>query len=102
MTGQCELEYDERGYLLVPEELARAYFPQDVLVALSKPNEVWLLPVRGAAAGGLLLKQRNLAGDRSVLLWEQLPAGTPAGTWPAYWDESKGALRVAFGEGSHV
>ena len=74
MKRACLLEYDERGYLLVPAELARTYFPHDVLVALPKQNEVWLLPLRGSAAGGLLLKQRNLAGDRSVLLWEQLPA----------------------------
>jgi hypothetical protein len=98
----CLLEYDKRGYLLVPAELARTYFPHDVLVALPKQHEVWLLPLRGSAAGGLLLKQRNQAGDRSVLLWEQLPAGTPAGVWPAFWDESNGALRIAFGKRTHA
>ena len=90
------LEYDHRGYLHVPAQIAQSYFPQDVLVALPREREVWLLPLRGAAAGGLLLKQRNLAGDRSVLLWEQLPPKTPPGLWQAFWDEANGALRVAF------
>jgi hypothetical protein len=99
---RCLLEYDHRGYLLVPAELARTYFPHDVFVALARSSELWLLPLRGAAAGGLLLKQRNLAGDRSVLLWEQLPTGTKPGQWPAFWDEQHGALRVAFRQESHA
>ncbi len=98
----CLLDYDERGYLLVPSQVAQACFPNDVLVALPKQGEIWLVPLRGAAAGGLLLKQRNAAGDRSVLLWEQLPPGTKAGKWPAFWDEANGALRVAFGAGEHA
>jgi hypothetical protein len=101
LPERCVLEYDERGYLQVPAEVARRYFPQDVLVAIPKRGELWLLPLRGSAAGGLLLKQRNLEGDRSVLLWEHLPAGTPPGQWVAYWDEGQGALRVAVGKGRH-
>jgi hypothetical protein len=96
------LDYDERGYLKLPAEIARCYFPQDVLVALPKADEVWLVPLRGPAAGGLLLKQRNPTGDRSVLLWEQLPQDTPAGTKPAFWDEENGALRIALRPEPHA
>ena len=102
MQNRCLLEYDSRGYLQVPAALASQYFPQDVLVALPRSNELWLMPLHSTAAGGLLLKQRNAAGDRSVLIWEQLPVGTPAGQWPAFWDESSGALRVAFSRGGHA
>ena len=95
-----ELRLTEQGYLHLPAELARRYFPEDVLVILVKPPEVWLLPLRGAAAGGLLLKQRNLAGDRSVLVHEQLPPETEPGLYSAFWDEANGALRLALSKES--
>ncbi len=84
-----------QGYLHIPATLARQHFPQDVLVALVRGRELWLLPLRGGAAGGLLLKQRNPQGDRSVLIWEVLPPDTPPGDYPAFWDARQGALRVA-------
>lgn len=90
-----ELRLTEQGYLHLPADVAQRYFPEDVLVILVKLPEVWLLPLRGAAAGGLLLKQRNLAGDRSVLVHEQLPPETEPGLYPAFWDEANGALRLA-------
>ena len=91
------IELTDQGYLRLPAELARRYFPEDVLVVLVKKPELWLLPLRGAAAGGLLLKQYNLQGDRSVLIWEHLPPHTPPGDYLAFWDEAVGALRVALG-----
>lgn len=90
-----EIELTEQGYLRLPVELAQHYFPEDVLVTIVKQPELWLLPLRGAAAGGLLLKQYNLRGDRSVLIWEQLPACPPPGRYPAFWDDEHRALRVA-------
>lgn len=90
-----QVELTAQGYLQLPAELAERHFPGDGLVALPRPPELWLLPTRGAAAGGLLLKRRNLRGDRSVLIREQLPEGTPPGPRPAFWDETNGALRVA-------
>jgi hypothetical protein len=89
------VDLTERGYLHLTAELAAAHFPGDGLVALVRPPELWLLPTRGAAAGGMLLKQRNARGDRSVLIWEALPPGTPPGPRAAFWDEERGALRVA-------
>lgn len=89
-----QLELTERGYLHLPADLVRQRFPGDVLVALVRAPELWLLPLRGPGAGGLLLKQRNRDGDRSVLLAELLPAGTAPGPRLAFWDERAGALRV--------
>lgn len=90
-----EVELSAQGYLHLAADLARRFFPHDVLVALPRGPELWLMPTRGAAAGGLLLKQRNARGDRSVLIWELLPPGTPPGPRLAFWDERSGALRVA-------
>ncbi len=84
-----------QGYLHLPAKVAATYFPHDLLVALVKEREVWLLPTRGPEAGGLLLKQRNRDGDRSVLLWEVLPEGTRPGPKPTFWDADQGALRMA-------
>ena len=90
-----EVEFTRDGYLRLSAEIAAQYFPENVLVPLPKGKELWLLPIRGAAAGGLLLKQRNMHGDRSVVIWESLPEDRPIGTRPAIWDKNKGALRVA-------
>ncbi|HWB98913.1 MAG TPA: hypothetical protein VG672_19525, partial [Bryobacteraceae bacterium] len=96
MQAPVEVEYTSQGYLLLPAVVACEYFPQDVLVLMVKGDEVWMLPTRGAAAGGLLLKQRNAAGDRSLLAAPYLPGETRPGRWLAFWDERSGALRVAF------
>jgi hypothetical protein len=92
------IELTPNGYLHLPADLARTHFPHDVLVALYRDEALWLLPTRGPAAGGLLLKQRNLQGDRSVLIWEVLPPNTPPGLHHAEWDEGRGALRVDLGD----
>jgi hypothetical protein len=91
-----ELEYTGAGYLLIPRSVAARFFPSDSAVATRRGTEVWLLPTRGNAAGGLLLKQRNAAGDRAVLLAPFLPEDTLAGSWPAIWDDGEGALRIHY------
>ena len=89
-----EVSLTDQGYLHLPAEIARRFFPHDLLAALPRPREVWLMPTRGAGSGGLILKQRNPQGDRSVLIWHLLPPGSPTGVRPAFWDEERGALRV--------
>jgi hypothetical protein len=93
-----ELTFTDTGYLIVPALTARRYFPRDLLFAMVREGELWLLPAHRPAAGGLLMKQRNAAGDRSVLIWEMLPGGTPDGMAPGtltgYWDADAGALRI--------
>ncbi len=90
-----EVEFTANGYLVLQAEVAQEFFPFDVLVALRRGPELWLLPTRGAAAGGLILKQRNPRGDRSVLVRETLDDEVPDGIRPAFWDDANGALRVA-------
>ena len=98
-NSQCSVEISADGYLRLAADVSKRYFPEDVLVPLPKGNELWLLPIRNAAAGGLLLKQRNKEGDRSVVIWEAIPPETTPGTYIGFWDGDRGALRVALGLG---
>lgn len=89
------VEFTDDGYLRLAFADARQYFPGDAAVVLAKGDEVWLLPLRGTASGGLLLKQRNAAGDRCVLVREALADDLPVGPRPAWWDAEHGALRIS-------
>ncbi|MEM9665990.1 MAG: hydrogenase maturation protease [Bacteroidota bacterium] len=84
----------EDGYLLIPRDVAADHFPNDLLFATIRDGEMWLLPTRGPAGGGFILKQRNAAGDRAVLLREAVPPGTSPGQRPATWDAQVCALRL--------
>ena len=90
-----EVEFTADGSLRISAELAARWFPSDALVAVPRGTELWLMPLVGPEGGGLLLKQRNLRGDRSTLIWEALPPDPPVGTRPAVWDDPNGALRVS-------
>jgi len=90
-----EVELTTTGYLCLGVELASTRFPNDAVLATVDGDDLLLWPTSGSFAGGLLLKQRNAAGDRSVLISEFVPAGTPAGKKEAHWDERWHALRVA-------
>lgn len=89
------LEINDQGYLLLPRETASEFFPEDACLALWQTPELWIYPVRGANAGGLLIKQRNAHGDRSVLVHEALPLNFRRGEFEAFWDEDQQAMRMA-------
>lgn len=93
--GSCEVTFMPEGVLRMEKDLAERYFPHDLLVPLLREGQLWLLPTNGPQAGGLILKQRNTAGQRSVLLREFFAEDPAPGRRPAYWDEERGALRVA-------
>jgi hydrogenase maturation protease len=95
MNARLQVEITEQGSLHLPAALARQYFAQDTLVVQVKGSEMWLLPTRGPASGGLFLKQHTPKGDRSVLIWEHLPTDFEAGIHEAFWDPANHALRVA-------
>jgi hydrogenase maturation protease len=92
------VDFTADGYLHIDSMIAGEYFPGDTAVVLPKVveerREIWVLPLRGASSGGLLLKHRNLAGDRSTLVREVLNDDLPAGRCRALWDEQNGALRI--------
>lgn len=101
----CPLEITAEGSLRLGSAVAARFFPDDALVVLcGQPQqdgsrEVLLLPTRGAAGGGLILKQRNVAGDRSVLVAEPFGFAPPVGQFNAVWDESRGGLLLQLGGG---
>lgn len=82
------------GYLHLPADLATHHFPADVCVARMDNGDMELLPLIGAGNGGLVLKQRNAAGDRSLLVNEVLGFAPIAGTFEVEWDDARGALRI--------
>ena len=88
------LEISSDGYLHLNCDAARKYFPEDVLVPLWRTGTILLLPTRGPAAGGLMLKQRNPAGDRCLLISEVLNFQYQPGVYQATWDDQMGALKL--------
>ncbi|MBW0116775.1 hydrogenase maturation protease [Pseudonocardia sp. KRD-169] len=89
------VEFTDDGYLRLGADLAGQRFPSSAAVAMVREGQLWLLPLRGPQSGGLLLKQRNLAGDRSTLIREVLSDEVPVGVRRAVWDPDQGALRVS-------
>ncbi len=89
-----EVEITAEGDLHLSSRVAERFFPAGALVAMSRDQELWLLPLVGPEHGGLLLKHRNSRGDRSALIRESLPTGSPTGRRLAVWDAQNGALRV--------
>ncbi|QAZ39050.1 hypothetical protein C1M51_06155 [Methylibium sp. Pch-M] len=88
------------GRLLIP----RATYDQHLAAAataalLVREGRVLLVPLTGPMAGGLLLKQRNLAGDRVLLAPDLLVRcghgdGDPARDYRVHWSPDEGALWI--------
>jgi hydrogenase maturation protease len=93
--GPLTVDFTDDGYLRLSAQLAAARFPADVAVGALRDDELWLLPLRSPRSGGLLLKQRNPAGDRAVLVREILRDVIPTGACRAHWDDDHGALRIS-------
>lgn len=98
--NQAKIEITADGYMRLSKEDAERFFPEDTLVALRRDGQLYLLPTRGAAAGGLMLKRRNARGDRSLLVNELFQFQVPAGVFLATWDEQIAGLRVEQHAGS--
>lgn len=94
LDEKVAIEITADGYLRADAALAAARFPSDALAAVLRDGQLWLFPLRGPSSGGLLLKQRNPAGDRTVLLREVLGDGFPTGVRAAFWDDEHKALRI--------
>ena len=93
-ADRVSVEFSADGYLRMEATLAAGRFPSDALAVVPRDGELWLFPLRGPSSGGMLLKQRNPAGDRAVLVRELLPDGFPAGVRAAFWDDEHKALRI--------
>ncbi len=91
---EAVVDFTPDGYLRLGTDLARLRFSSDAAVALLRDEELLLIPLRGPESGGLVLKQRTAAGDRSLLVREVLNGREPFGRRRAVWDEAQGALRI--------
>lgn len=57
----------KRGALYLSRDVCERYLAGlNTVILLRRENDLLILPVRHAAAGGYLLKVRNAAGDRMV------------------------------------
>jgi len=97
-TGDL-VEITDEGYLHLPARLAASRFPADVCVARIDHGDLVLLPLVSASYGGLVLKQRNPRGDRSLLVSEVFGFSPAAGIFAVAWEEEHGALRVLLTDG---
>ena len=93
-AADVTVEFTADGYLRLDAALAATRFPSDAVVAMLRDDDFWLIPLRGPRSGGLLLKQRTPAGDRSVLVKEQLRETLLSGEYRAFWDDDQSALRI--------
>lgn len=92
-AGQC-VEINRDGYLHLDADLARRHFPADACVARLSGDVLELMPLVNASHGGLVLRQRNPAGDRTLLIHEVLEFGGQHGRFRARWDEQQGVFKV--------
>lgn len=94
------VEFTPEGHLRLPAAFAQAHFPEDRIAALRTPEgQIVVMPVGVAASGGLMLKQRNVAGDRSVLLREALADDYPVGAVDAQWSQKRRRLTITVEDG---
>ena len=95
-AGELVVEITDAGYLHLPVALAAEYIPSDAVGVRRDGDAIILLPLASAAHGGRILKQRNLAGDRSVLLSDLLPDGV-CGEFPVTVDPGLATLTIDLG-----
>lgn len=89
------------GRVLLPRVICERHFPGASSAALlERDGEVYLVPLMGPSAGGMLLKQANAQGDRVLLasdfLGERgLGQFVTERTFEVRWVDTAGALLIA-------
>ncbi len=99
MTARIDVR---NGTVHIPADVADRYFDGiDAVVVLIRDGLLWILPVRQTAAGGCLLKRRNLAGDRVASAPDVFHANHlddwVASKLEATWSADRGALIAEIG-----
>jgi hypothetical protein len=62
----CEVLFRRGSLCLTRDDCERCFSGVEAVVLLRDGQDLLILPVKHAHAGGYLLKQRNLAGDRAA------------------------------------
>jgi len=91
-----EVNLSDQGYLQFAADVAARCFPSDALVVTREDDALLLWAIRGAEGGGLLMKVRNSAGDRCVLVAELLPPQSIPGPKAGEWEEDRQTLRIPY------
>ncbi|MDO5502326.1 MAG: hydrogenase maturation protease [Actinomycetia bacterium] len=92
------VEISESGYLHLPAGVAAEHVPSDVVAIRRDGERLVLLPLASVANGGRVLKQRNVAGDRCVLVTD-LVTSSEAGRFVATVDPALGTLVIDLTDG---
>lgn len=92
----AEVYLSSDGYLQFTADIAARCFPMDALVVTREPDALLLWSIRGAEGGGLLLKIKNSAGVRCVLIAEWLPPQCIPGPKAGEWDDERHSLRLPY------
>ena len=100
MSAAAENVTIGHGRVLLPQAVcARHLAGVEAVALLERDGRALLLPLAGPLAGGLLLKQRNLRGDRVVFAPEFLARcglddQAPDRAHPVRWLDAAGALWI--------
>lgn len=101
--SDCNVIIKDGSVYLSGDVCARFFDGLDSVILLRRDEDLCILPVRHAAAGGYLLKLRNRAGDRVVhapdFFRENRFAARTQTEFSAEWSSTDGALIItcAFG-----
>jgi hypothetical protein len=88
------------GRVLIGREICELYLAGASSAALvARDGEVYLMPLSGPGAGGMLLKQRNAQGDRVLLATDFLAERglgrfAPERVFAVRWVSQAGALLI--------
>lgn len=94
MNETIQVEFRSDGHLRIPASVALEHFKWDHVRLRIQPDSIVVMPTSPQAPDALLLKQRNLAGDRSVMLAEFLGDVPPVGMREAHWDNHLRSLVI--------
>ncbi|WP_407186865.1 hypothetical protein [Bradyrhizobium centrosematis] len=96
--SDCTILIKDGSLYLSSDVCARFFDGLHAIVLLRRDEDLCILPVRHAAAGGYLLKVRNIAGDRVVHapdFFRDNNCPARESEFSAAWSSAEGALIVA-------
>lgn len=87
---EFQIEITPTSNLHIPADVAQEHFRDDRCAILrTSPSKLLVMPMTRYAAGSLIMKQRNTAGDRAVLAKDALGDDHRSGTFPARWEDRR-------------
>lgn len=87
-----EVEVTADGYLRLPADFSKQNFSYDKCIGTNTNGEFVLWPATNYTDAAILMKQRNVVGDRSVLIREIWGDEYPVGNFSAQWQASRKRL----------